>query len=136
MRFFSRIDQFSQSLALNVRGHTHHRTEFGGICTLFVFSIVCTQIVILLTKLIVGDYTAVNVFQVPTDLSSFGSITAADILLDYGYQVTDLNGVPDPTIDFSYFFPYIRSVSNSESNLVSNGTKLCSASPKSFPDLN
>lgn len=57
MNFASRIDLFTQSLTLNVKGEKDHKTEIGGFCTLLAVVLIIAQSINFLMMLVNQDIT-------------------------------------------------------------------------------
>ena len=99
MKFIQKLDQYAPKVELNLNGNTYQQTTCGGIVSLVSYLAVLVYGATLMNRLANRLDPQITTYDLVTDLSKLGNVTAEEINFDFAIQFWSNNESRDIPLD-------------------------------------
>ena len=87
MKFVSRLDRFAPKVELNLEGSTYQQSSFGGVISIVSYIALLAYGITLFNRLVHRDDPQISTYDLVTDLSKVGNVSAKDINFDLAVSI-------------------------------------------------
>lgn len=87
---FKKLDFYGHNVAINYRGQSKFRTNFGALVSVLVFGLIFSYTSLRFKKMVLFENPSVSKNTVFADISKYGNLTASENRFDLGFSFINL----------------------------------------------